>query len=177
VSSCVPSGSRSWRSPPSTLLRVPPMEVDRFKHRQLAPTVGPSSRSSANSKDLSSQSIYSVQYDSGAISIRSYIEFEAARRFKSKPRRIHLLLAQDSTGPAELFPCLFLCEFQSETGNVMQAPAIHLHLMVRFQGKIQFFFNSDSKLLSCQCFEFEREQCSVHALRRHGHPLLLQCGT
>jgi hypothetical protein len=33
VSSCVPSGSRSWRSPPSTLLRVPPMEVERFKHR------------------------------------------------------------------------------------------------------------------------------------------------
>jgi hypothetical protein len=94
-----------------------------------------------------------VQYDSGAISIRSYIEFEAARRFKSKPRRIHLLLAQDSTGPAELFPYLFLCEFQSETGSVMQAPAIHLHLMVRFQGKIQFFFNSDSKLLSCQCFD------------------------
>jgi hypothetical protein len=26
---------------PSTLLRVPPMEVERFKHRQLAPTVGP----------------------------------------------------------------------------------------------------------------------------------------
>jgi hypothetical protein len=67
-------------------------------------TVGPSSRSSANSKDLSSQSIYSVQYDSGGISIRSYVEFEAARRFKSEPRRIHLLLAQDSTGPAELFP-------------------------------------------------------------------------
>jgi hypothetical protein len=146
VSSRVPSGSRSWRSSPSTLLRVPPMEVKRFKHRQLAPTVGPSSRSSANSKDLSSQSIYSVQYDSGAISIRSYFEFEAARRFKSKPRRIHLLLAQDSTGPAELFPCLFLCEFQSETGSVTQAPAIHLHLMVRFQGKIQFFFNSDSRL-------------------------------
>jgi hypothetical protein len=51
VSSRVPSGSRSWRSPPSTLLWVPPMEVERFKHRQLAPTVGPSSRSSANSKD------------------------------------------------------------------------------------------------------------------------------
>jgi hypothetical protein len=46
VSSRVPSGSRSWRSPPSTLLRVPPMEVERFKHRQLAPTVGRSSRSS-----------------------------------------------------------------------------------------------------------------------------------
>jgi hypothetical protein len=28
------------------------MEVERFKHRQLAPTVGPSSRSPANSKDL-----------------------------------------------------------------------------------------------------------------------------
>jgi hypothetical protein len=40
VSSRVPSGSRSWRSPPSTLLRVPPLEVERFKHRQLAPTVG-----------------------------------------------------------------------------------------------------------------------------------------
>jgi hypothetical protein len=46
VSSRVPSGSRSWQSSPSTLLRVPPMEVERFKHRQLAPTVGPSSRSS-----------------------------------------------------------------------------------------------------------------------------------
>jgi hypothetical protein len=46
VSSRVPSGSRSWRSSPSTMLRVPPMEVERFKHRQLAPTVGPSSRSS-----------------------------------------------------------------------------------------------------------------------------------
>jgi hypothetical protein len=41
VSSRIPSGSRSWRSPPSTLLRVPPMEVERFKHRQLVPTVGP----------------------------------------------------------------------------------------------------------------------------------------
>jgi hypothetical protein len=46
VSSRRPSGSRSWRSPPSTLPRVPPMEVEWFKHRQLAPTVGPSSRSS-----------------------------------------------------------------------------------------------------------------------------------
>jgi hypothetical protein len=33
-------------------MRVPPMEVNRFKHRQLAPTVGRSSRSPANSKDL-----------------------------------------------------------------------------------------------------------------------------
>jgi hypothetical protein len=33
VSSRVSSGSRSWRSPPSTLLRIPPMEVERFKHR------------------------------------------------------------------------------------------------------------------------------------------------
>jgi hypothetical protein len=41
VSSRIPSGSRSWRSPPSTLLRVPPMEVERFIHRQLVPTVGP----------------------------------------------------------------------------------------------------------------------------------------
>jgi hypothetical protein len=56
VSLRVPSGSRSWRSSPSTSLRVPPMEVEWFKHRQLAPTVGPSSRSSANSKDLSSKS-------------------------------------------------------------------------------------------------------------------------
>jgi hypothetical protein len=46
VTSLIPSGSRSWRSPPSTLLRVPLMEVERFKHRQLAPTVGRSSRSS-----------------------------------------------------------------------------------------------------------------------------------
>jgi hypothetical protein len=33
VSSRVPSSSRSRRSPPSTLLRVPVMEVDRFNHR------------------------------------------------------------------------------------------------------------------------------------------------
>jgi hypothetical protein len=36
VSSRIPSGSRSWRSPPSTLLRVPPMEVAGHK----TPTAG-----------------------------------------------------------------------------------------------------------------------------------------
>jgi hypothetical protein len=37
------------------------MEVERFKHRQLAPTVGPSSRSSSEFEGLSStRSIYSV---------------------------------------------------------------------------------------------------------------------
>jgi hypothetical protein len=34
------------------LLRVPPMEVERFKHRQLAPTVGPSSSSSGEFEGL-----------------------------------------------------------------------------------------------------------------------------
>jgi hypothetical protein len=57
VSSRVPSGSGSWRSPPSTLLRVPPMEVERFKHRQLSPTVGPSSRSSGEFEGPSSTKI------------------------------------------------------------------------------------------------------------------------
>jgi hypothetical protein len=37
------------------------MEVERFKHRQLAPTMGPSSRSSAKLKDLFSKSIYSTR--------------------------------------------------------------------------------------------------------------------
>jgi hypothetical protein len=60
VSSRIPSSSRSWRSTPSTLLRVPPMEVNRFKHRQLAPTVGPSSRSSGEFEGPSSKSIYEV---------------------------------------------------------------------------------------------------------------------
>jgi hypothetical protein len=57
VSSRRPSGSRSWRSPPSTLPRVPPMEVERFKHRQLAPTVGHRHDHRVNSKDLSSSKI------------------------------------------------------------------------------------------------------------------------
>jgi hypothetical protein len=62
VSSRVPSSSRSWRSPPSTLLRVPPMEVERFRHQQLAPTVGLMSRSSANSKDFHHQNqIYAMR--------------------------------------------------------------------------------------------------------------------
>jgi hypothetical protein len=61
VSSRVPSGSRSWRSSPSTSLRVPPMAVERFKHRQLAPTVGLSSRSSGEFEGPSSLiSIYSA---------------------------------------------------------------------------------------------------------------------
>jgi hypothetical protein len=59
VSSRIPSGSRSWRSPPSTFLRVAPMEVERFKHRQLTPTVGLSSRSSGEFKGPHEQkSIY-----------------------------------------------------------------------------------------------------------------------
>jgi hypothetical protein len=61
VSSRAPSGSRSWRFSPSILLRVPPMEVERFKHRELAPTVGPSSRSSGKFEGpLSAKSIYSM---------------------------------------------------------------------------------------------------------------------
>jgi hypothetical protein len=47
VSSRIPSGSRSWRSPPSTLLWVPPMEVDRFKHRHYLSRPSPHSHWSA----------------------------------------------------------------------------------------------------------------------------------
>jgi hypothetical protein len=136
VSSCVPSGSRSWRSPPSTLLRVPPMEVERFKHRQLAPTVGPSSRSPANSKDLICEINLARCISMATHRVRaSCLE----PKVKSKPQRatvrdrspamqleFHRISNRQLVKPdaeSVLSKLLFKTEFESNSPNIQQTAA------------------------------------------------------